>query len=99
MARWIVVAILLSVLAAFSLPRRSVRIRFAALSPTGRFQFFLFAGGVWVFAILFWIEVWREAQGKGGGAFLIEVVGGAIVWALVLAATAVPDILRGRRIQ
>ena len=90
------VAILLSVLAALSLPRQSVRERFAGLSPMGRFQFFLFAGGVWVFAALFWIEVWRESQSQGGGVFLTVTVGGAVVWALVLAASGIPAAWRGR---
>ena len=100
MVRWVVVATLLSIVAAFALPRKSVRVRYAGLSPKGRLQFFLFVGGVWVFAILFWIEVWREAQGQGGGdLFLVEGVGGFIVWALVLAATEVPDLWRGRSDQ
>ena len=100
MVRWVLVAILLSILAVFALPRKSVRGRYAGLSPKGRLQFFLFAGGVWVFAILFWIEVWQESRGQANGDFfLIEVVSGFIVWALVLAATEVPDLWSGRSSQ
>jgi len=94
----IVLAATVSALALIALPRKSVRLRLAKSRRTVRVQYVvLILIPTWLLAAFFWIDIWRRIGGRGsGGESQAELIAGGIVWGLLLALTALPDVWRGR---
>jgi hypothetical protein len=98
MAIEIVLAAMISVLALMALPRKSVRRRLAASRRTVRVQYAaLILLPTWLLAASFWVDIWWRVEGRGsGGEFQSVLIPGGMVWGLLLALTALPDVWRGR---
>lgn len=92
----VLLAIAFSALASLGLPRKQVRTNLAKASRMGRFQFGLLIGPAAVFAVLLWVDVWLRSQGRDGGQFLILLILAACLWGLLLGASALPDLFRGK---
>lgn len=98
MAIEIVLAAMFSALALIALPRKSVRLRLAASRRAVRVQYVaLFLVPTWLLAVSLWVDIWWRVEGRSnGGEFQSILIPGGIVWGLLLALTALPDIWRGR---
>jgi hypothetical protein len=94
----IALAAMISALALMALPRKSVRRRLAESRRTVRVQYVaLILVPTWLLAAFFWVDIWRRIGGSGsGGEFQSALIAGGIVWGLLLALTALPDLRRGR---
>src|SRR5260370_41765676 len=94
-----VLAAMISALALMALPRKSVRRRLAESKRTVRVQYVaLFFVPTWLLATFFWVDIWRQVGGRGSqGEFQSALIAGGIVWGLLLALTALPDLWPGRR--
>jgi len=94
----IVLAAMIWALALMALPRKSVRRRLAASRRAVRVQYVaLFLIPTWLLATFFWVDIWRGIGGRGsGGELQPALVVGGILWGLLLALTALPDLWRGR---
>lgn len=94
----IVLAAMISGLALIALPRKSVRRRLAESRRTVRVQYVaLFLVPTWLLAAFFWVDIWRRVGGRGSdGEFQPALIAAGIVWGLLLALTALPDLWRGR---
>src|SRR5260370_8597053 len=93
-----VLAAMISALALIALPRKSVRRWLAESKRTVRVQYVaLFFVPTWLLATFFWVDIWRQVGGRGSqGEFQSALIAGGIVWGLLLALTALPDLCRGR---
>src|SRR5260370_16406741 len=94
----IVLAAMISALALMALPRKSVRRRLAESRRTVRVQYVaLTLVPTWLLATFFWVGIWRRVGGRGSeGEFQSALIASGIVWGLLLALTALPDLWRGR---
>src|SRR5260370_12640190 len=81
-----------------SAPRRPVRRRLANSRRTVRVQYVAFIlVPTWLLATFFWVGIWRRVGGRGSeGEFQSALIASGIVWGLLLALTALPELWRGR---
>ena len=89
-------AILFSALALLVLPRRRLRQYLATASPLGRIQYGLLAVPSIVFAALVWVDLWASSLGHSGSSRFNLIIVAMALWGVVLAATRLPEIMRGR---
>jgi len=94
----IVLAAMISALALIALPRKSVRRRLAASTRRLRLQYVaLFLVPTWLLAASFWVDIWWRVEGRvSGGEFQSVLIPAGMVWGLLLALTALPNVWRGR---
>lgn len=91
-----VIAVFLSIFGVASLPRKSVRMRYAALGTRSRVLFWWFGGGSLILAISLWLDLALSVGDQKRISLAPVIVAGAGLWILVLAVGAIPDIWRQR---
>ena len=92
-------AILVSGLAWFTLPRRRVRQYLSTANALGRLQYLLLVIPSFVLAAVLWIDLWRRFRDHTGNEAFAWTIAGAALWGTVLAATRLPEIVSGRASQ